>query len=341
MRDSGRVKRVLAVSFLALMQAGCGGESAASPRRGLPLGGQPAPSTREAAGVGEVEMGGGLLPPPPPLPAPMPENSCNQDVDVVFSLDVSGSMTPSLTKLAAEIGAVDAALKTKNLPSPPHYGLVLFCDDFKVMNMGQPYTDIEAVKTEVTKQATLAMGDAGRQVDPNTDSNDTWPENSLDSLHAAATEFAWRPDDKTLRIIFHITDASFWDGAAPSSGAMSEQQNTFFGMLVDTPVESMHSYAQTIAALQMAHVWVNTFAAKTGGPPDGRMAPPSHGGSRGISVNVGVGFFEPYMAMKSIPDVTGGSAWDLDEVYDGKVSLGQPILTSIEARQCARYPEPD
>src|ERR1700759_804871 len=38
--------------------------------------------------------------------APMethPDSRCNQDVDVVFVLDVSGSMTPELTKLSAEV----------------------------------------------------------------------------------------------------------------------------------------------------------------------------------------------------------------------------------------------
>jgi hypothetical protein len=267
--------------------------------------------------------------------APMdarPDGHCNQDVDVVFVLDVSGSMTPELTKLSAEVGMVDAALQTKNLPSPAHYGLVLFVDDVVVMNSGNPYPTIDALKAEVDNQATMTSGNSGREVmgDP---LNFTWPENGLDALYAAATQYKWRPTATTLRIIFLITDASFWDGANPSSGADSEAPNP----LVDH--KSMHSYMETINALRMNQIWGNTFAAKTGGPPDGMTAPASHGQFRGISVDVGKGFFEPYMGQKSIPDATGGSAWDVDDVYDGKISLGTPIQMSIEARQCAMYPQ--
>jgi hypothetical protein len=271
---------------------------------------------------------GGLLPPPAPAAA-AGDGACNQDVDVVFSLDVSGSMTPSLMKLVAEVGAVDAALKTKNLPGPPHYGLVIFVDDLMLMNSGEPYADVEALKAEVMSQANLTSGDTARQVGP-ADDNLSWPENSLDALYAA-TQFKWRPLGKTLRIIFHITDASFWDGPDPSSGADIERP---FGQMPT----SMHRYMDTIGALRMQQIWVVTFACKTGGPPDGMMAPASHGQFRGISVDVGKGFFEPYMGQKSIPDATGGTAWDLDDVYDGKISLGDPIRMSIESRQCVVYP---
>jgi hypothetical protein len=102
---------------------------------------------------------------------------------------------------------------------------------------------------------------------------------------------------------------------------------------------SQHGYKETIEALRAQKIWVNTFAAKTGGPPDGMMAPPSHGQFRGISVNVGLGFFEPYNGQPAIPSATGGSAWDIDDVYDGKISLGTPIEMSITARQCINYPD--
>jgi hypothetical protein len=276
-----------------------------------------------------VDNPGGVL---PPVAAITPNaGGCNQDVDIVFSLDVSGSMTPSLTKLADEVGKVDEALKTKNLPSAPHYGLVIFADDVLLMQSGAPYPNVEALKAEVSHQADLANANSSRQIDPN-GINFSWPENSLDALFAA-TQFQWRPAATTLRIVFHITDASFWDGVAPSSGAQSETQLAGF-----EDAMSMHHYMQVIEALRAQRIWVNTFAAKTGGPPDGMMAPPSHGTFRGISVDVGIGFFEPYMSQKSIPDATGGTAWNLDDVYDGKISLGTPIQMSIEARQCVQYP---
>jgi hypothetical protein len=44
------------------------------------------------------------------------------------------------------------------------------------------------------------------------------------------------------------------------------------------------------------------------------------------------------MGKPSIPDATGGFAWDIDEVFDGKISLATPINMSIEVHQCAAYP---
>lgn len=326
-----------------LLCAACGSDAdAGSPQRGS-RGGAAAGALAGAAPVVTLppgstpDPGNGANAPattlilPPAMAAPTTDGSCNQDVDVVFSLDVSGSMAPPLTKLANEVSRVDEALKTKNLPHPPHYGLVIFVDDFQVMNNGEPYADLEQLKSEINNQAMLLNADSSRQVMAGGTPNFSWPENSLDALYAAATQFKWRPITSTLRVVFHITDASFWDGMEVSSGNQSEIPA--FGQPV-----SMHSYAQVIDALHMQHVWVNAFAAKTGGPPDGMMAPASHGQFRGISVNVGIGFFEPYKGMKAIPEATGGSAWDLDDVFDGKLSLGAPIQMSIEARQCAVYP---
>jgi hypothetical protein len=43
--------------------------------------------------------------------------------------------------------------------------------------------------------------------------------------------------------------------------------------------------------------------------------------------------------MPSIADATGGLAWDIDDVFDMKISLATPINESIEAHQCAVYPQ--
>jgi hypothetical protein len=259
-------------------------------------------------------------------------SACNQDVDLVFVLDVSGSMVPALTKLDKEVGLVDEALKTKNLPSPAHYGLVVFVDDVKVLNGGAAYADLAALKVELNNQIQLTRANNSRQNDPNGRINLDWPENSLDALFAAAREFQWRPAASTLRTIIHITDASFWDLAVPSSGADTEQ------LPLGVTVGSANSYEATIDALRAQQIWANTFAAKTGGPPDGMMAPPSHGQFRGISVHVGIGFFEPYKGKPSIAMSTGGLAWDIDEVFDGKISLATPISMSVADHQCEPYP---
>lgn len=264
-------------------------------------------------------------------PEPTGPDGCNQDVDIVFVLDVSGSMIPALSKLVEEVDLVDQALNVKALPSPQHYGLVLFVDAVQVMNGGMPYLDVEAVKAELTTQIDMTNNNPSRQLD-GTPSNVTWPENSLDALHAAATQFQWRPAGDTLRTIILVTDASFWVMTQPSSGNAAEANLLF------PDHASVHGYDEAIEALRAGMIWVNTFAAKTGGPPDGMMAPASHGQWRGISVDVGIGFFEPYAGQPSIAESTGGFAWDIDEVYDGIISLATPINDSIEVHECAVYP---
>ena len=293
----------------------------------------------------EVVLPAGTVPPggnpdgnlllPPPMAAPATDGTCNQDVDIVFVLDVSGSMIPPLSTLEREVDLVDQALQTKNLPHPPHYGLVVFVDSAQMLNGGMPFADVTAVKAELSAQITATQGDPSRQLGGAMSDNLTWPENALDGLWAAATEYQWREPGKTLRTIILITDASFWDLADASSGHMTEINNTGF-----FPAHlSMHGYDDTIAQLRMQQIWVNTFAAKTGGPPDGMMSPPSHGEFRGTTVNVGIGYFEPYKGKPSLAESTGGAAWDVDDVFDMKISLATPINESIEARQCAVYPQ--
>jgi hypothetical protein len=102
---------------------------------------------------------------------------------------------------------------------------------------------------------------------------------------------------------------------------------------------SVHGYDETIQALRDNSIWVNTFTAKTGGPPNFLMpSPPSHGIFRGVSVNVGIGFTEPYNMKPSIAASTGGNAFDIDEVFDGVISLATPINDSIANSQCVEYP---
>ena len=65
--------------------------------------------------------------------------ACNQNVDIVFAMDVSTSMGPFLSKLASSIQVVDQAVKGLGLPSQPHYGLVVFVDDALFVNSAAPY----------------------------------------------------------------------------------------------------------------------------------------------------------------------------------------------------------
>ncbi|MBM4363677.1 MAG: hypothetical protein FJ104_13425, partial [Deltaproteobacteria bacterium] len=263
--------------------------------------------------------------------------TCSQDVDVVFVLDVSGSMIPPLTTLVKEVGLVDAALAAKNLPNPPHYGLVIFVDDVVMLNGGAPYSDIAALTAAVTAEINQTNTVPTRQAGPGGVANFSWPENSLDALYTAATSFQWRPAASTLRTILHVTDASFWDLTAVSSRAGDPG-----GLEANSGnVTSAHSYDETLATLRENSVWVNTFAARTGGPPGFALSPPSHGLFRGVAVNVGIGFHEPYDGKPSIAGATGGLAWDIDAVFDGLISLATPVNDAIAQAQCAEYPPPE
>ncbi|MBV1857307.1 MAG: hypothetical protein KUG77_02770, partial [Nannocystaceae bacterium] len=71
---------------------------------------------------------------------------CEQDIDVVFVMDVSTTMGPFLGALADQMLAVDQAIAALNLPSAPHYGLVVFVDDFALLGKGQPYADAAALQ---------------------------------------------------------------------------------------------------------------------------------------------------------------------------------------------------
>lgn len=284
------------------------------------------------------------------------EENCEKDVDVVFVVDVSGTMGPALSKIVDEVGKVHEALLNRGLPSEPRYGLVTFVDDVLVQNGGQPYTDVDALIQAVSLEVAASAAGWRQATDPITNPNASWPENSLDALYAAAKEFPWRDAEATHRTIIHVTDASFWDGTNVSSRA-GDPENleppggcSFLGamaplqLLVDLAggtcrlVSSQHSYDETIEALRSEQIWTNTFAAKTGGPPTGQPVPASHGIFRGTQVNVGIGFHEPYDGKPSIAESTGGLAWDLDEVYDGKISLATPIIEAIERTQCMSYP---
>ena len=354
-----RAERFASLALAAALALACSaegeGQSATAPGPGQSAAGA---GPTGAAGSSAAGTGDWVAPPEQTggsdggLPPGTIVTNCNQDVDVVFTLDVSGSMVSPLTFVQNEVAKVDAALMAKNLPSPPHYGLVIFVDDVMVLNGGAPYPDVVAFAAAVTEQINLTNTVPTRQCDPAGEANASWPENSLDALYLAATMFQWRPPETTLRTIIHLTDASFWDGATVSSAegdplGLEPAGQCSVGALIMPPggctmTSSQHSYEETIQMLREHQIWVNTFAAHTGGPPVTGVAvgPPSHGPWRGVEVNVGIGFHDPYRGLNTIAVSTGGLAWDIDAVFDGFISLADPINQAIEDRQCVEYPPP-
>lgn len=243
------------------------------------------------------------------LAAVAPSTSCadpeivrKQQIDVVFTVDVSTTMNFMLGKIGREIAAVDAAVRAHNLDA--RYGLVVFVDDVLVTHGGQPFADLAALQHELA--VWQAFTASNRQIQ-SADLNLDWPENTLDALHAAAAEFAWRPAATTLRAVVHATDDEFGEAPAIQSGQ---------------PVG--HGYRQTVAALQAAEIRVFSFAARIGGQCE--------------CLDVTAGLFAPYRGQQAIPAATGGAVFDIDAVAAGTLNFGAAVSGALQAAVCTHYP---
>ena len=227
--------------------------------------------------------------------------ACDEDVDIVFVMDVSTSMGPFLSTLADEILVVDQALAALELPNPPHYGLVVFVDDTALLGGGAPYADVATLQDDFRMWSTFTS--TNQQV-AGGNSNSTWPENSLDALHAAAAGFQWRQD--AARLVIHTTDDTFWEGPSTQNG-----------------VAIQHDYAGTVDALQSREIRVFSFAAQIGGSCECEDVTP--------------GWSAPYLGMPAIPEATDGDVFDIDLVLAGQVSLADAINGAIETSMCDPY----
>jgi hypothetical protein len=123
----------------------------------------------------------------------------------------------------------------------------------------------------------------------------------------AATGFAWRPADTTLRMIVHATDDDFGEAPAIQSGQVVQ-----------------HSYLQTVTALREAQVRLFSFAAKVGGQCE--------------CLDVRPGLFARFHGRASLPDATGGAVFDIDEVASGKLSFVAAVAGAVKSGVCGVYP---
>jgi hypothetical protein len=232
------------------------------------------------------------------------DEDCEEDVDIVFVMDVSTSMGGYLSKLADEIVAVDTAIAALGVPGERRYGLVVFVDDTMILNEGAPYADVLQLQADFNTWS--AFTQSNEQIGGG-NLNTTWPENSLDALYLGASVFQWRPMDETLRAVIHATDDTFWDGPTVGNGVQIE-----------------HGYDETVSILQEHEVRVFTFAAHIGGPLSDQDVTP--------------GWYGPYQGKDSIPDATGGGVFDIDLVLAGQISLSEGIVGAIEENLCEEYP---
>ncbi len=234
---------------------------------------------------------------------------CKTQLDVVFVMDVSTSMTGLFDALEQDILDVDLALAQLDVEADTHYGLVVFVDDTEVANDGAAYLDAGVLADEFAAWneftgSNLQIHHPGR--------NGTLEENSLDSLYRAASEFQWRSAATTHRIVIHTTDATFWDGPLVQPDGVAVE----------------HGYAETVARLRAEEVRVFAFASDAVGP-----AIPGF-----PALDAAAGWFAPYDAMPAIPEDTGGAALPIDDVLAGTVSLADAIPQVVEQSQCEPYP---
>ncbi len=228
---------------------------------------------------------------------------CQQNIDIVFVMDVSTSMGPVLSTLADEIQVVDDAIAALDLPSVPHYGLVVFVDDVAILNTGAPYPDVQTLRGDFMQWSSFTASNS--QVGGG-NANSTWPENSLDALYVAAAGFQWRPADDTLRMIIHTTDDTFWDGPTTGNG-----------------VAIARGYGEVVDTLQQASIRDFSFTSQIGGSCE--------------CDDVTLGWSTPYLGQPTIPTATDGGVFDLDLVLAGQLSLSAAIGGAIDETMCEPY----
>lgn len=235
--------------------------------------------------------------------APGIDPKCEQNVDIVFVIDVSTTMTEFIQILSDEILAVDAAVADLDLLGETHYGLAVFVDDALLVNAGAPYDDPLLLQADFDMWA--AFAGTNQQVGGG-NSNFTFTENSIDALYFAAQDFEWRPELATTRIIIHVTDDTFWDGPTVGNG-----------------VNILHGYSETVDALQDQSVRVYSFADDIGGSCECEDVTP--------------GWSTPYMGMTPIPEATDGGVFVINQILLGQVSLANAIDAAVEESFCTPY----
>jgi hypothetical protein len=235
---------------------------------------------------------------------------CHQDIDIVFVLDVSTSMSWVLEQLASEIGSVwEYAVSFSAHPDyDPAFGLVVFVDDVLVTNGGEPYPSVEALQGEFNSWRAFCSSNA--QPGGSSCTNMDCPENTLDALADATEMYAWRPG--ALHVAIHVTDDTFKE--APDS----------LCSVISPSIPVRHTYPETLDLLVTSEIRVGVFAMRAGSycttPPDKEP-----------------GFFEPWEGFPPIPEATGSTVWELDRVQSGEISLTEAIAGFVLEEWCTDF----
>lgn len=314
--------RISAILVLAVGLTGCVDDSY--------FAGDDAASFQDAGG-GEDPFG--------PIPdfGPSPDAPiCRDSVDLVFVLDVSSSMGFVLDKLAQEIGKVVTA--SNKLAPDSHFGLVAFVDNHRMDDTGpssggRVHLDaatLSAAFTQIKITYTQPNRNPGDGPTGPTLQNPICEENANDALYAAAEEFPWR--ENSNRVFILATDDTFLErpdnyGDRDGDG---KTDKTDYPREGDYP--ALRKMAETVDLLRKTKVRVFAFTRlKPPGPFDltkcgtGRRLPWSA---------VSDGWSTPYGGGTPIPAATGGTNFDLDQVFAGKLSLTETINNMVLDSHC-------
>jgi len=301
----GLPMRLGALLPLGLLIACSSGAPTADGALDTPIDGQadPAPDGTDPFGDTPPDL---IDAPPPYDAAPDDVEDCTQDIDILFVLDVSTSMSFVLDRLSGGIEEVwNYALTFSDEPDySPEFGLVVFVDDVLVTNGGLPYDSASSLRSEFDEWRAFTSSNDEPGGSPGF--NDDCPENAIDALFAGATQFPWRPG--ALHIVIFATDDTFRENPETLGSA-------------DLVVQ--HTYTEVLSEVLAREIRVAAFSAHVGVCWDGNDGEP--------------GFFTPYEGNPPLPEATGASVFDIQDVASGTISLTESIKNVILDEWCTPF----
>jgi len=233
------------------------------------------------------------------------DGACYQDLDIVFVIDVSTSMTPILTALRDGIG--DVWSYAMGISANTRFGLVVFVDDVKFANDGVPFGDAATMQAEFDRWRSFTSseaepgGGAGTNID--------CPENTIDAVWVAAHGFPWR--ENSIRVIILATDDTF-----------KENPQT----LGSGPIRVMHTYSDLLDSLRASQIRVAAFADHT-----------NQDCALGSGTSTEPGFYTDWSGSPPLPAGTGAEVFDIQQVRGGTLSMTEAINGVILDEYCTPY----
>jgi len=231
---------------------------------------------------------------------------CSEPLDLVITLDVSSSMTEDVARLRDAAPALFAAVREASTDT--RISLVVFVDDVVAVEDCASFDTPEALAaaleqwrgfTTTNRSPVSAIG------------NVDCVENSLDAIANVVTGCARRAGG--LAVILHVTDDTFAERPAVLSGPFGR------GVLVaSTYLEVSDALARE--GITFVALTATGAGASCGGPP--------------ISPDVGRGFHTPFGTELSLPERTGGEAWDLRAARAGTLDVASSLDALLARLAC-------